>query len=153
MVIQISNTKQASEIDVKELISLSNNVPFDDRINMQSEISDLNHNLIRKYLYDVDSALYQRSQNMRVEELADDLRIAGGPKEYYKPLNVGLLFFHHRPENFFPYARIEVVNIPDPTGQGMEERVYNGQIHEQLNEALSYLKHTVIVEKVFKIEG
>lgn len=50
--------------------------------------------------------------------------------EYYKPLNVGILFFNDHPEMFFPYSQIEVVNIPDPTGQGMEERIFAGPIYE-----------------------
>lgn len=150
---KLSSTILASESDVKELLSLSNNIPFDDRVNINSEISDLNHTLIRKYLYDVNSSIYPRSQEMSVETLAADLRIAGGPKEYFKPLNVGLLFFHPQPEKFFPYTRIEIVNIPDPTGQGMEERIYDGPIHEQLKEALAYLKNNILVEKIFKTKG
>ena len=90
--------------------------------------------------------------NMDIESLARDLRIAGGPKEFFKPLNVGLLFFHDKPEAFFPYARIEVVNIPDPTGQGMEERVFAGPVQQQLRDALSYIKNNVISEKVFKFD-
>lgn len=54
---------------------------------------------------------------MSMESITADLRIADGPKEYYKPLNVGLLFFNDNPEKFFPYCRIEIVYIPDETGQ------------------------------------
>lgn len=75
------------------------------------------------------------------------------PPEYYKPLNVGLLFFNDHPEIFFPYSRIEVVTIPDLTGQGMEERIFTDPIDEQLRNALYYLKNNVIVEKVFKVAG
>lgn len=39
---------------------------------------------------------------------------------------MGILFFNDHPESFFPYSQIEVVNIPDPTGQGMEERIFTG---------------------------
>ena len=52
---------------------------------------------------------------------------------------------------FFPYARIEIVDIPDETGQGMEERILSGPVDEQLRSALSYLKNHVIAEKVFKL--
>lgn len=30
-----------------------------------------------------------------------------------------------RPDNFFRYARIEVVDKPDPTGEGMTEQIYS----------------------------
>ena len=54
---------------------------------------------------------------------------------------------------FFPYSRIELVNIPDPTGQGMEERIFTGPIDQQLRDVLSYLKNNVIAEKIFKLNG
>ena len=81
------------------------------------------------------------------------MRIADGPREYFKPLNVGLMFFNDRPENFFPYARIEIVNIPDPTGQGMEERIFTGPVDDQLTSALLYIRNHIIDEKVSKIDG
>ena len=85
--------------------------------------------------------------------MARNLRIADGPSEYYKPLNVGLLFFNDSPDNFFPYSQIEIVNIPDPTEQGMEERAFKGPIDDQLRNALNYIKNYVIAEKIFKVNG
>lgn len=131
---------------------MTHNIPFDDRINVKSELSDLKYPLIRNYLEAVNSSLLNNLETKKVEDLARDLRIADGPKEYFKPLNVGLLFFNDRPENFFPYSRIELVNIPDPTGQGMEERIFSGPIDQQLRDVLSYIRNNVISEKVFKIK-
>jgi len=81
------------------------------------------------------------------------MRIIDGPKEFQKPINVGLMFFSDNIEKFFPYSRIELVNIPDPTGQGMEEKTFTGPIDQQLKNALSYIKNNIITEKVFKISG
>lgn len=150
---KLSSTIEATDLDFKELMSLAHNVPFDDRINLNSELNDLKHPIIRNYLASVNSALYESSNNMSIEELAKDLRIAGGPIEYFKPLNVGLLFFSDNPEKYFPYTRIEIVNIPDPTGQGMEERIFTGPIDQQLRDALSYIKNNVIAQKVYKVTG
>ena len=149
---KFSSTIEASETDTKELQALANNIPFDDRINPKANLSDLKFPLIQDYLSEINSALYQRSGELDVRTLAKDLRIADGPAEYFKPLNVGLLFFHDQPEDFFPYARIEIVHIPDPTGQGMEERTFSGPIHRQLRDALAYIKNNVITEKVFKVD-
>lgn len=150
---RLSSTIEATNLDIQELMTLTRNIPFDDRINFLSEISNLNFTLIRNYLIKVNSALLLSLESKSIEELASDLRIANGPKEYFKPLNVGLLFFNENPENFFPYSRIEIVNIPNATGQGMEERIFSGPIDQQLQDALRYIKNNVIVEKVFKIEG
>lgn len=54
---------------------------------------------------------------------------------------------------FFPYSQIEVVNIPDPTGYGMVEMVFQGPIDVQLRNALDYIRSNVIAEKVFKVSG
>ena len=150
---KLSSTIEATDLDVKELMSLAHNVPFDDRINPKAEMKDLKYPIIRNYLSNVNSNLINEIDNLDTVQIAKDLRIADGPTEYYKPLNVGLLFFNDHPESFFPYSQIEVVNIPDPTGQGMEERIFAGPIDEQLRNALSYIKNNVIAEKVFKVSG
>lgn len=62
-------------------------------------------------------------------------------------------FFNDQPHMFFPYSQIEVVNIPDPTGYGMVERVFQGPIDAQLRNALEYIRGNVIAEKVFKVSG
>lgn len=121
----------------------------DDRINPKAEMTDLKYPLIKNYLSEIGSSLSDTLSKTSIEEIAADLRIADGPKEYFKPLNVGLMFFNDDPEQFFPYSRIEIVNIPDPTGQGMEERIFRGPIDEQLRGALNYLKNNCIAEKVF----
>lgn len=149
---KLASTIEASDTDVKELQGIANNIPFDDRVNITSELADLKFPLIQNYLAEINSALYARAGNMDLASLAMDLRIAGGPPEYFKPLNVGLLFFHDKPEKFFPYARIELVNIPDPTGQGMEERIFSGPVHQQLQDALNYIRNNVIAERVFKVD-
>ena len=64
---------------------------------------------------------------------------------------MGLLFFNPHPEDFFRYAWIEVVDKPDPTGQGMTEKYFKGPLHLQLREALAFIKNYVLQEKVFKL--
>lgn len=110
---KMSNTIRANQLEEKELMMLANNVPYDDRINYQSKISDLKSSLIQEFLSDVASDLYQLSLSRTIEEVGTDMRIIGGPTELRKPLNVGLMFFNEDPSNFFPYARIEVVGKPD----------------------------------------
>jgi len=68
-------------------------------------------------------------------------------------LNVGLMFFNEQPDVFFPYARIEIVDKPDPTGIGMTEKVFTGPLDRQLRDALSYIKNYIIKEKVTKVPG
>lgn len=116
-------------------------------------MNDLKRSRIYDYLQNINSSLLINVDNLSLNQLARNLRIADGPNEYYKPLNVGLLFFNDQPYMFFPYSQIEVVNIPDPTGYGMVERVFQGPIDVQLRNALDYIRSNVIAEKVFKVSG
>ena len=138
---KMASTVKASRTAVKELFELAGDVPFDDRPNMQD------------YLREIGSDLYPAAENMSPLELGKSLRIVRGADENVKPLNVGLMFFNPHPENFFRYAWIEVVDKPDPTGQGMTERYFKGPLHIQLQVALAYIKNYVLVEKVFKVSG
>lgn len=70
-----------------------------------------------------------------------------------KSATTGLMFFSERPDGFFPYTRIEVVDKPDPTGVGMTEKIFEGPLDRQLRDALSYIKNYIIKEEVIKISG
>lgn len=148
---KMSNSIKANQLEEKELMLLANNVPYDDRVNYQAKIPDLKPSLIQEFLYEVGSDLYEPSLSKTVEEVGTDMRIIGGPTEWRKPLNVGLMFFNDSPDRFFPYARIEVVDKPDPTGEGMTEKIFTGPLDRQLKDALSYIKNYIIKEKVRKV--
>ena len=86
-----------------------------------------------------------------VEDVGTDMKIVRGPSEYRKPVNVGLMFFNENPEEYFPCARIEVVDKPDPTGRGMTEKVFRGPLDKQLRDALAYIQNYIIKERVTKV--
>lgn len=82
------------------------------------------------------------------------MRIVDGTPEYMKPLNVGLMFFNDEPQKFFPYSQIEVVDLRNgPEGDDMTEQIFKGPIDSMIKSALTYIKNTVIVEKILKIAG
>ena len=146
-----SRTLKANRSEERELIGMTRNIPFDDRINYHASVMDLRLALMAEYLHDVNSELYKESMNRSAEAVGTDMQIVRGPSEYRKPLNVGLMFFNERPDSFFPYARIEVVDKPDPTGHGMTEKIFTGPLHKQLSDALSYIKNYILKEYITKV--
>jgi ATP-dependent DNA helicase RecG len=146
-----SSTVKANDGEIKELHALSENIPFDDRVNRQAKLDDLSYNRIASYLKRVNSSLSGQLDTMTIQDIALSMRIAEGPPEYTRPLNIGLLFFANDPEDFFREAHIEVTYIPDPTGEGMIEREFSGPLDVQLADALLYLKSSVIAEMVHKV--
>lgn len=148
---KMASTIAPTEEEKRDLYQLSNNIPFDDRINHAAELSDLNLSLIRGYLKEVGSTLYDRAETMDFADLCRNMNIAEGPDEYLKPKNVGLLFFSMTPERWMPYTQIDIVELPDGEGGNViRERTFRGPIHQQLRDALQYLANNVIVEDIIK---
>ena len=147
---KFSSTVIASPEEEKELFYVSSSIPFDDRENLAADVSDIDIALLRNHLKEIGSDLYALSEKMDVLELAKDMQLVSGPEERLKPLNVAILMFCEHPEKYFRYARIEVVDIPDPTGSNMTEKIFTGPIQRQLKDALAYIKNYVLKEMVVK---
>lgn len=147
---KMSSSIRANQMEEQELLMLSGSQPFDDRPNYRASIGDLKPSLLSEFLHDVGSSLYQDALQQSVAETASSMHLLGGPSEMRCPLNVGLMFFNDTPETFFPYARIEIVDKPDPTGEGMTEKVFAGPLDRQLRDALSYIKNYIIRETIRK---
>lgn len=147
---KFSSSIVASVAEEKELFYISSDIPFDDRPNLSADISELDIGLMRQHLKEVGSSLYEISQKTDILDIAKSLQIISGPIENIKPLNVGILMFSERPEKYFRYARIEVVDIPDPTGTNMVEKIFTGPIQRQLRDALAYIKNYTLKEVIIK---
>ncbi|GHT05861.1 transcriptional regulator [Bacteroidia bacterium] len=150
---QGSISKIANQVEEKQLLSLSETIPFDDRINYNAELSDLSPLLVKAFLNEVKSDLALEADTIPFEDLCRQMQIVGGTKEMTKPKNVGLLCFSNNPEIFFPYARIEIVHFLDDIGDRFVEQIFSGSLFEQLKSALLYFKNQVIREMVIKVPG
>lgn len=147
---KFSSTIIASADEEKELFYISTDIPFDDRPNLIADVDDLDIGLMRSHLKEIGSALYEHSKKLDLLDIAKDLQLVSGPSERLKPLNVGILMFSEQPEKYFRYARIEVVDIPDPTGTNMTEKVFTGPIQRQLKDALAYIRNYTLKEVTIK---
>jgi ATP-dependent DNA helicase RecG len=127
--------------------------PFDDRVNHQASIHDLDKDLMVEFLYNVDSELYKEASNIRKEELALQMQLLKGPKEYLRPVNAALLFFNPEPHKFFRGAISEVVLYKDYDGIQFSEKTFRGSLFKQIRNLLEYLRSVVLTEKVIKIPG
>jgi len=137
---------------LRQLQELTARIPFDDRVNQKATLDDLSLTLIQAYLREVKSGLYEESSKIPFKELCRQMAIVRGPDEHLFPVNVGLLFFNEDPDHFFDRARIEIVIHKDDSGRNFIEKVFTGPVHNQLRNALDYLKTMVIQEKVKKVK-
>lgn len=151
---KMSSTIMPSTEDLNDLFALANRTPFDDRVNHEAELTDLNFTLIKTYLKEIDSSLYSTADEMDFEELCANMNLICTLPEYVKPKNVALMFFNSEPEKFFPYAQIDVVQFPEGEGgDKIIEQTFTGPLHEQLRAALRYIRNVIITEQVVKIPG
>jgi ATP-dependent DNA helicase RecG len=150
---QGSVTKPATKEEERFLNTISITLPFDDRINHEASIHDLDKDLMTEFLYSVDSELYKEAADIGKEELALRMQLLKGPKEYLRPINAALLFFNPEPHKFFRGAISEVVLYKDYDGITFTEKTFKGSIFKQIRNLLEYLKSVVLTEKIIKIPG
>ncbi len=146
-----SVTVAAKDQDEKELLGMAATVPFDDRPNRSVEIEKLDLGLIRAYLQQVGSDLFEEVGKIDFLQLCRSMNLADGPNEHVRPKNVGLMFFNSDPQKYFPQAQIDVVHFPEGLGaDDFTEKIFKGPVHIMLREALAYIEGQVIKEKVHK---
>jgi len=135
---------------LRRLQELTARIPFDDRINNQASIQDLDLGLIQAYLQEVKSGLYEESKSMAFEDLCRTMHIAKGTMENLRPVNVGLLFFCKEPERFFHRTWIELVWHVDNSSTNYREYYFKGPLQKQIRDVLSFLQTNIISEHVVK---
>src|SRR5680860_1186925 len=87
-------------------------------------------------------------------QLCRRMRIARGPDENPRPVNVGLLFFTDSPHDFFPTAWIDVVHMPEgPAGHELRDTRFTGPLDKQLTSALEHIQAHFIEERTLKRRG
>lgn len=125
-----------------QLMQLTARVPFDDRRATIASVLDIRETKVREFLHDIGSGLADEPDT-DTRTLYRNLRIAEPVNGHDAPRNVGLLFFSQNPEQWFPGARIEVVQFSgDAAGNVLEEKFFTMRpIQEQLRDCLAYLEN------------
>ena len=133
------------------MFRISQRTPFDDDVNFQAGANDLSYHLMYEYLRASGSRLLADIDDRTPLDVAESLRVVTRPPEDRHPVNVGLMFFNHHPEDFFRHVRIEVAYKPDPIGRGMEKHISTGPLDRQLRDTMSYISRH-ITEHVTEVE-
>lgn len=148
-----NSTVRANPNELQTLHEMAARVPFDDRINHRASLSDLSLALVKEFLQNVKSPLFEQADSIPFEDLCLQIQIVKKLDEALKPVNAGLLLFNEKPEQFFPATQIDVVIYRDEVGDNFSEKIFKGPIHKQLRNALDYLQTNVIHEEVRKVAG
>jgi ATP-dependent DNA helicase RecG len=148
---QNSSSTKASQEQEQELISLANQIPFDDRSNTQAKIDDISILLIKDYLLKVKSKLADSINKLPDLELLGQMELISGPDEYRFPRNVALMMFSEKPEKYFPLTQVEIVYFPNGEAEAFEEySPITGPVSSQIKQTLDFLRTNFLKEKVSK---
>lgn len=88
----------------RELIELTNQIPFDDRSNMQASLKDISKTLVRDFLIKTKSRLVDNFEESKFSDILQQMDIVSGPSEALVPKNIALMMFSDNPLRFFPYT-------------------------------------------------
>ncbi len=148
-----ASTVQPTQAERDELISLSSRIPFDDRINTQASVDDISPLLVREYLLNVNSTLVEQIETSPLNDIYRAMDLVGGPDELLYPKNIALMMFNYRPEKFFPYSQIEIVEFPNGLGDPTfyEKPAITGPVYVQIQKALEQLQNVVLKEQIYKL--
>ena len=147
-----ASTAQTNNEERDELISLTRQTPFDDRINTQASVEDISPLLVREYLQNVNSILVEQIETSPLNDIYRAMDLVSGPDELLYPKNIALMMFNRRPDKFFPYSRIEIVEFPNGLGDPLfyEKPAITGPVYMQIEQALLQLQSVVLKERIFK---
>jgi ATP-dependent DNA helicase RecG len=135
---EYASTVQADKDERDELISLTRQTPFDDRINTQASVEDISPLLVREYLQNVNSSLAEQIETTPIHEIYRAMDLISGHSELLYPKNIALMMFNYRPEKFFPYSRIKIVEFPNGLGDPVfyEKPAITVPVYVQIQKAL-----------------
>ncbi|MCC7494880.1 MAG: tetratricopeptide repeat protein [Fimbriimonadaceae bacterium] len=135
-----SDTAKADGAILQRLIDQTARVPFDDRRCLGATIADLRESKIREFLRDVRSDLPETAQ---LAAVVDALRLTIRSNGDRLLRNVAPLFFADDPEQWFPGARVEIVEF-NGHGDAVGEQVVRGPLHEQVRSCLTRLDSLLV---------
>lgn len=147
-----SVTKQASDKDFKELVSLKARVPFDEQGNPHIKLSDISMTLLRDHLAKVGSRL--ADSDLRMDEQLENMQLIAGSSENKCIKNVAAMMFCEHPDKFFPCTRAEIVVFPEGRLKNpdnfVELPLITGSVPTIIAKTLDYFKTHVIKETIIK---
>ena len=124
---------------LRELIQQTARVPWDDRPARDARVEDMSEAKVREHLRDTRSGLLDESDTRDVYRR---MKIVVRINEHEAPRNAGLLFFSRDPVRWFRGAKIEVVQFAAHIdGDVQEERIFGGDIADQIRDSLSYIEN------------
>lgn len=151
-----SLTTEAKQDELSELFDKFNSVPFDDRVNRKAKIDNIRRGYLEDFIRKSNSSLVEELNNSSLEDLLLAQEVANETDTELDIRNIGVLMFTEHPEKLIPGAYIELIRFNTKEAEASDdftEKNFIGPIWKQVQDAMDYLKATVIEQKVIKVQG
>lgn len=136
------DTRLPSPREEFELLKKFANYTFSSNLNETATIDDLNYEYMKEYLIATHA-----KQDIRALSKLDMARSMGlvSESEYggYRAKNFAVLMFADKPQDFIPYARVEIIREVVGTDK-MESKVFDGPIWIQARQVSQYFKDNIM---------
>ena len=136
------DTRLPSTREEFELLKKFANYAFSSNLNETATIDDLNYEYMKEYLIATHA-----KQDIRALSKLDMARSMGlvSESEYggYRAKNFAVLMFADKPQDFIPYARVEIIREVVGTDK-MEAKVFDGPIWIQARQVSQYFKDNIM---------
>lgn len=135
------DTRLPNKREEFELLKKFADFHFTSELNETATLDDLNYEYMREYLVRTNA-----SQDIRVLSKLDMARALHliSESEYggYRAKNFAVLMFSDKPEDFIPYARVEIIREAVGTDK-MESKSFTGPIWIQTQQAIHYFEDNI----------
>lgn len=151
-----SLTTDAKQDEISELFDKFNSVQFDDRVNRKAKIDDIIRDYLEDFIRKSNSSLVMELNNSLLEELLLAQEVANETDTELDIRNIGVLMFAENSKKLILRAYIELVRFHSEEAEASDdftEKIFIEPIWKQVQNALNYIKTTVIEQKVVKVQG
>lgn len=150
-----SSSIRANAEQERELLSMTDYMPFDMKPNFKATEDDISAALLMDHLKKTKSRLARQVLKRGVMDVLGDMQLLAGPPEQPFITNVALMMFCDHLDQFFPYTQVEITKFPEGSIRNpnnfIEVPVIKGSVPEMINRTMQRLQDMVILEKVTKV--
>lgn len=145
------DTRMPNKREEFELLKKFADFHFSSELNETATLDDLNYEWMKEYLVRTGAA--QDVRALPKLQMAQALGLVSG-SEYggYRAKNFAVLMFADRPQDYIPYARVEIIREAKDTDR-MEATVFDGPIWMQVMRAKDFFEEVIQRSYTVREEG
>ena len=147
-----SDSRLASVAEEYDLLRKFANFHFSSQTNAEATINDLNTDYLTEYVQRTSGRKVMR--RLDKSELAKSLRLVDkNDPSGLRVKNFAVLMFADRPDQFIPYASVELIIDMFGTKRRMESKRFSGPVWKQYDNIVNYINDNFLTTCIIREDG